>query len=492
MADTSACPFKATRPSSSSKPSSSCINTHADQPSTMKGSPSHPQNPSLTLEDAQEPSRLEQLPSELRRYLLATLDLDQLKSLIKSSPTFYQQYRHDQRFILGRILDRELGLLAVDAYSVHLTSLFKFDPHHPKDAVTQSLKHYQRLRSSSSFSLLEQELTANEMNDMATFYLSFIQPFTEMYKAWALSKAAEAPSISETGAPDAPLSFTEQLRIMRALYRFQLWCSMFGCPRPAIDEVDLLDMFFGLYEPWEVDEINSVYEFAKNGFLTDLCWETDTRGTHIFAAADGFHIEFDSDYPWAQDEPRGEDHMKVKCTCKFNSLPMPSKMYVSQLTPLPVVRGIEMLPATSTRVTALYTSLINSINECYYSCDDHLLDVVLRRATQQNRRIMYPSARDQRERDKEPSPFRGDDPAQPPVAWTHTWEGKYSNLFGGFIPDTAVEWGLVMWDEARFRDLEGFDVVWYTCKDDWGRRDPRKMFADQQEEEDSEDDEDWY
>ncbi|RSL67974.1 hypothetical protein CEP54_002979 [Fusarium duplospermum] len=73
--------------------------------------------------------------------------------------------------------------------------------------------------------------------------------------------------------------------------------------------------------------------------------------------------------------------------------------------------------------------------------------------TQTYRRIE--STRDQRERDLEPLPFRGDDPALPPVAWTQMWKDEYSNFVGGYTPDLLSEWGFVMWDEARFRDLGG-------------------------------------
>ncbi|KAJ4312574.1 hypothetical protein N0V84_009857 [Fusarium piperis] len=361
-------------------------------------------------QETPEPSRLEQLPSELRRYLLARLNLDQVKALIKSSPTFYQQYRHDRRFILGSVLNKELGLLAVDAYAVHLTSSVKFDHAHLEDTAPELLKHYRRLRSSPDFSLLGQELTGNDMADLAMYYLSVIRPFTEMYRDWALTNAAEDCKIDQTEAHNAPLSLTEQLRIMRALYRFQLWCNLFGSPEHSIDKVDILDMFFGLYEPWEVEEINSVHAFATDVFTTDLCWYTDTRNMRIFAA-DGFHVEYNSGRP-----------------------------------------------------------------------------EILRKDTQEDRRVMYPSARDQLERDKEPFPFMGDEPAQPPLAWTQMWRDEYSNLFGSFVPDATTEWGFIMWDKARFIDLEGYDVVWYTCKDEWGLEDPRERFRDQEE---SEDDEDW-
>ncbi|RTE81562.1 hypothetical protein BHE90_003872 [Fusarium euwallaceae] len=147
-----------------------------------------------------------------------------------------------------------------------------------------------------------------------------------------------------------------------------------------------------------------------------------------------------------------------------------------------------MLPSTSRQVAALYTSFLDTIKESLGCCE--LLDAALRQQIQAIRRRQYPSVRDQRERDQEPLPFKGDDPTQPPVGWTQTWRETYSNLFGAFMPDRHAEWGLMMWDEPRFRDLQGYEVVWSTCKDEWGIEDPRERFRDQEEDGQEEDDQD--
>lgn len=436
-----------------------------------------------------ELSRLEQLPPELRLSILTSLNLDQAKNLIKSCPTFYQQYRHDRKFILGSALHTTLGPLAVDAYAVHLTSPANFDRVHREDAIPRFLKGHQRLRSSLDFSLLEEGLTGNDMSDLAVFYRFVVQPFTEMYKNWAFTNIANDFKEPKTAARNPHLTPTEEMRIMRALYRFQLWCNLFGHSESGFVEVRILDMFFGLYEPWEVEEINSVHSFATNGFYTDLPlrWEWDVSNARIFAA-DEFYIEFESTYRGAQKEQGGKECMKVKCICKFYSLSLPPflTIYNPQLTPRSVVHGLEMLPTPSTQLNALYISLFNTINPCEYS----RLTKVLRQDTHVDRRIHYPSPRDQQERDQEPFPFKGDDPGQPPVAWTQMWKDEYSNLFGGFMPDSTTEWGLMMWDETRFREFGFYGVVWYMCRDRWGSNDPRERFREEDDQEDSGDD--WY
>lgn len=67
------------------------------------------------------------------------------------------------------------------------------------------------------------------------------------------------------------LSMTEKARLVRALYRFQLHCNLFGVGHYFsrkvrltldFDAEDILIMFFGIYEPWEVEKIACIYKFV--------------------------------------------------------------------------------------------------------------------------------------------------------------------------------------------------------------------------------------
>ncbi|KAL2691237.1 hypothetical protein Neosp_001618 [[Neocosmospora] mangrovei] len=126
-----------------------------------------------------------------------------------------------------------------------------------------------------------------------------------MFKNWAFTNITNEFKKSNPTAENPLLSRTERIRIMRALYRFQLWCNLFGRSETGFDEVRILDMFFGLYEPWEVEEINSVYHFARDGFRTDLYWDSDISNDRILAA-DGFYIQFESTRS-RNKEPGGKD-----------------------------------------------------------------------------------------------------------------------------------------------------------------------------------------
>ncbi|KAK8085768.1 hypothetical protein PG997_007039 [Apiospora hydei] len=76
---------------------------------------------------------------------------------------------------------------------------------------------------------------------------------------------------------------------------------------------------------------------------------------------------------------------------------------------------------------------------------------------------------DEAEARRDPLEFLGDGvPTEegPPVAWVRLWNGKYSNLYGGYVPPSLGEWGYVMWDERRWRDLGALELVaeqWETA-----------------------------
>ena len=84
-------------------------------------------------------SRLENLPPEVRRHLLSSLDLPRLKLLVRSSPTFDQQYLFGREYILCKSIERTLGSVTVDAYAVHRSAA---QAKHAKQNTTGFLESY--------------------------------------------------------------------------------------------------------------------------------------------------------------------------------------------------------------------------------------------------------------------------------------------------------------------------------------------------------------
>lgn len=135
------------------------------------------------------------------------------------------------------------------------------------------LEYFGSLTERRCHSDLTAGLTLNDAIDMVTFYLSVLKPFTRHYSVWALCNLAKEPEATHTKI-DEGLSESEEHRIIRALYRFQLCSNVFGMG-PNKDELDLfrkefqlsdsdiLKLLEDLWEPWELEEINCINVFVE-------------------------------------------------------------------------------------------------------------------------------------------------------------------------------------------------------------------------------------
>lgn len=116
-------------------------------------------------------------------------------------------------------------------------------------------------------------LSLDEIASMVNLHFSIIKPLTWHYTGWALNNFVKETK-KDPQSWDESLSRTEERRLGRALYRFQLHCNLFGVGYHVFDfeerltfrNVDILRIFFCIYEPWEIEEIVCVYIFAKKTF----------------------------------------------------------------------------------------------------------------------------------------------------------------------------------------------------------------------------------
>lgn len=112
---------------------------------------------------------------------------------------------------------------------------------------------------------------------MAVFYRHYIRPLTLECAAIFLHNLDPSLQVGK-------LSQTEQLRLIRVLYRFQLYCNLFG-PGPlgnrqiphSLDELVVLACFFCIYKPWEIEEfdflfiiIEAKYDVVSNAIRWDV------------------------------------------------------------------------------------------------------------------------------------------------------------------------------------------------------------------------------
>lgn len=240
---------------------------------------------SLKTQTAKETcdSRLESLPPEIRRHLLSTLDLERLKSLVRASPTFHEQYLLDRKYLLCRSLERTLGSVTVDAYAVHQCTA-QDGGNINRTYVTGFINWYSEQISRRSL-VLPNTLSLDEALDMAFFYLDHVKPITEHYSRWALDDLVEKAG-DEAHDHTKPLELTsaESMRFRRVIYRFQLLCHLVGHLTRGFTRIreDVALELIGGLEPWEVEELVSFHEWALGVYdkrfddiILDLCPDDD-------------------------------------------------------------------------------------------------------------------------------------------------------------------------------------------------------------------------
>lgn len=76
-----------------------------------------------------------------------------------------------------------------------------------------------------------------------------------------------------------------------------------------------------------------------------------------------------------------------------------------------------------------------------------------------------------------------DDLFSPPLAWVAFWDGRYSNLFGRYVPPALRRWGYVMWDAKRLEASGAMEFVESEWQCMYGVRgspeedDPREFYC---------------
>ncbi|KAH8896820.1 hypothetical protein GQ53DRAFT_803627 [Thozetella sp. PMI_491] len=225
------------------------------------------------------PTRLENLPPEIRREVLLLLGFDELRAIVHASPIFHQQYLLERRSLLCRSLQCTLGPVFVDAWAVSQTSADRFPKSTP--SIVEFLAYYRDEREAASNQTITGTLAEEDAVQMASFLSSIIQPLMHYYVGWAL---AHLPSEAGGSRPVEAPSRAEEIRLMRALYRFQLCCNLFGPgpldprgeKRSTFQFVDLIETYTAMLYPWEVEEMACIYVYAKDTYrqaLDDIAWK---------------------------------------------------------------------------------------------------------------------------------------------------------------------------------------------------------------------------
>lgn len=409
-------------------------------------------------------SLFDNLPAELRDNILLHIpDLPTLRSLVRASPVMHAQYRSNRDTLLRACLVREMDGCFIDAYACVKSRVREMRPVRTDEKITNFLAGYRGWLSGPSPPPDLKSLDSGLCRWLAAFHVSVVRPLSRHYAAWALANLArasvshsdgqEAAEAEAKAAPDPQptLSRSEEIRIFRALYRYETFCHLFGRNKgrrhDAFRAEEINEMFLCLFDPWEAEAIGCIDLFMRDKYkyiFEEVKWDLSDENPK-YQWANGVLN------PWDSFNIAGEWHDYMDGT---------------------VSRGLEMLA----RLLAVedHQTLVDKMERCL--THSHELDAPLREAlwggTQFERREESTTAndRDDAQRGRDPMKFGGDvvPPDGPPLAWVLLWSGIYVNIYGEFTPKSLRDWGYIMWDERRWIELGAKDLVlrqWETEPD---------------------------
>ncbi|PYI14790.1 hypothetical protein BO99DRAFT_344216 [Aspergillus violaceofuscus CBS 115571] len=397
---------------------------------------------------------IETLPAKLRFKILLLLSYQDLTALTMASPVFSRQLRAEGHDVLWNLVTVSLRGLLPEAEAVYCSGQLKSAKARTKERIAEMVEEYRVSR------LLTEEpppkttsFTLDDLLYILRYHHKVIVPMYQRFTTWVLENLAK-----EIGQPSASvqrkISSTEESRIIRALYRFQLCCHLFGnrsVDRPWRDSrlgtasTDILQHLETMFYAWEIEEILCIYAFAEDQY----------NGIFNAVREDLDPMNFEMDSEFLMRETYREGTVSQGLSLLLRALCEMEKDHA------------QLLATMQARLCCDNTEFIGP-NEILSSCalegramSDELTD------------------RDLKSQAREAFPFRGDhvpDPKGefPPRAWTLIWHDTYSNIMGCWIPSALRDWGYVFWDAGQF-ETEAKEVLvrqWKSLY--WGEEmDPR-------------------
>ncbi|KAK9773305.1 hypothetical protein SCAR479_10034 [Seiridium cardinale] len=429
-------------------------------------------------------SLLENLPAELRTLLLSSMpDLPTLRSIVHASPVLHAQYRYDRNSILRACLDRELDGFFTDAYATVKSRVGEIGSPRTDEAITGFLDTYHAWLSGATAIPDMKSIKTSRISWLAAYHISVARPLARMYSKWALTnlrKAVSSPAGQDgvgaltatvkqgeekeeqeskeletdasEGNHDTKLSRCEEIRIYRALYRYDTYYHLFGQNHGrrhgSFRHHEIHELFFSLFDPWEAEAIGCIDIFVRHKYediFNQIKKDLDPKNDR-FRQENGVY------------NPEGSYDLELEYDDYLNGT---------------IARGLKM----TVRLLRIddHQKLVSKMERCltHFHWLDSPLGQVLGSMAQNDRREMsinFPNTRDEAEQRQDAIKFVGDDvpPIGPPIAWVHLWGGKYVNIYGDYVPEPARQWGYVMWDERRWNDLGALELVarqWKTSCD---------------------------
>lgn len=240
---------------------------------------------------------LESLPAELRLRILANMpNLESLGSLIQASPVYFAQYRLDRETLLSCFLEPDLDAeVLIDAIAAFNSQPSKIGPlTQPNSNVTDFLDLYGWWRYTHSPLAMLKSISLAEIRWITRNHTSTVCPLASRLANMTLRRLISCATHverwerggSEETQPPRPVivwpddvSRTERTRILRALYRLQIFCNLFGGKQyQSFNTEEIPQIFFCQFDAWEVEEMNCFSECIDQ-LWANLCaaakWDVD-------------------------------------------------------------------------------------------------------------------------------------------------------------------------------------------------------------------------
>ncbi|KAI1980024.1 hypothetical protein LOZ53_006254 [Ophidiomyces ophidiicola] len=382
-----------------------------------------------SLSIAHEPSRLERLPPELRRMILSFMSLRDLSTMNLVCRTFYEQYKLDRTFLLRHCLENTLENVTVDACSAYWSGKLELHCGISLEKTSGFFESYRNRLSASQQSLIfPEKLSERVLKDMIRFH----------YMVWNTAKLYATTTMAnlavEINEPQSVSSSnTEETRIVRALYRFQVCCNIFGkgyerwraSDFRSIESINISVMYFDLFEPWEVEEIACIHHFITQQFnqiFDAISWDVNEKNP-----------KFANERP---PTPPGAFHLEDECTRQDLLEGVISWGLEFLDIALSIKNHDHLVTVMQDNITYVWGYFLGFFGPFSESAQDNLRDNHL-------------TFRHEKQDRAEPLPFQGDDASLPPYAWTVIWSGTYSNYYGYCIRSSFRDWGYIFWDKHR-------------------------------------------
>lgn len=214
------------------------------------------------------------LPVELLQDILACLpDPRSLVRTIQASPAFYSSFKQDEQHIVATVLTNCIGTgvlreaqLTRDCVPPVLSTELAEEPLDLDEELQDRLDTYivDFLRSWPTASELTQTSWAlRDALALGDFHSKVILPLKDKFiQASSDPKSCTMAARIRKSLEVRPVSYLEQERICRALYRFEIFRRLFGCFSWRTDELmEFTTMFFSKFAPWEIAQLGCIQDF---------------------------------------------------------------------------------------------------------------------------------------------------------------------------------------------------------------------------------------